>query len=101
MREGLDYYIGRAFKQHGACRSPEGGLVLGAEFDAVLLHDSVGAKLGPGTPRLTCLFIREDPGTLYTFDGTRVADERFADSIAALEEVSVSLASKMSVRRTF
>ena len=59
----------------------------GAEFDAVSLHASVGAKLGPGTPRLTSLFIREDPGTLCTSDGTQVADERFADSIAAVEEI--------------
>lgn len=84
-REGWDYYIGGAFQDYGARRNPNGGLVPGAEFDAVSLHASAGAKLGPGTLRLTGLFNREDPGTLYASDGTQVAGERFADKIAKVE----------------
>ncbi len=77
-----DYYAGIGYQDYGARRNPEDGFVPGSEFKSGSLITSLGWDGGSvGQLRLTGLYFREDPGTVYASDFTAVSGERFADNI--------------------
>ena len=69
--DGWDYYVGAAYTDGGAGRTPDGGYVPSRTYESIGLNASVGADLAGGDLRFTGTWYREDKGQQYSADGTQ------------------------------
>jgi iron complex outermembrane receptor protein len=69
----FDYYLGGAFQTYDVARDPNGGRVVGTEFDSAAVNGSLGYEVSEAVRlRLTGTWYTEDPGTEYNADGVEV-----------------------------
>ena len=76
---GWDYYVGAAYSDAGARRTPDGGFVPFRTYESVALNGSVGADVLGGEFRATATYYREEPDEEYGADGTQRLDEKFGN----------------------
>lgn len=68
---GWDYYLGAAYTDGGAGRTPSGDYVPTRMYESVTLNGSVGLQIGGGELRGTATWYREDKGSEFSADGTQ------------------------------
>jgi iron complex outermembrane receptor protein len=69
----LDYYLGGAFQTYDVARDPNGGRIVGTEFNSAAVNGSLGYEASETVRlRLTGTWYTEDPGTEYNADGAEV-----------------------------
>ena len=66
-----DYYLGAAYTDGGAGRTPSGGYVPARMYESVTLNGSVGVQVGGGELRGTATWYREDKGRQFSADGNQ------------------------------
>lgn len=75
---GWDYYLGAAYTDGGAARTPDGSYVPGREYEALNLNGSVAARFAGGELRVTGAFYEEEKGREYATDGGQGIGRRVA-----------------------
>lgn len=76
-----DYYVGAAYTDTGARRTPDGGFVPFRAYESLALNGSIGVDLMGGELRATGTFYRETPDQEYGSDGTQVLGQSFANIV--------------------
>lgn len=76
-----DYYVGAAYTDAGARRTPEGGFTPFRTYQSIALNGAMGAELAGGELRLTGTYYREEPDQEYASDGTQRFGQRFGNII--------------------
>lgn len=76
-----DYYVGAAYADTGARRTPDGNFVPFRTFESLALNGSIGADLLGGELRATGTYYRETPDREYASDGTQLFGQRFANIV--------------------
>jgi len=87
------YYVGAAWTDTGARRTPDGGFVPFRTFESLALNGAVGARLAGGELRLTGTWYRDEPDREYASDGTQLFGQRFADIVPIASHPQVDEAS--------
>jgi iron complex outermembrane recepter protein len=75
---GWDYYLGAAYTDGGAARTPGGDYVPGREFEAWSFNGAVGVAIAGGELRATGTYYDETKGDEYATDGGQIAGRRLA-----------------------
>lgn len=88
-----DYYVGAAYTDTGARRTPDGGFVPFRTYQSLALNGAVGADLLGGEVRATGTYYREEPDREYAADGTQLVGQRFANVIPIASNPQVKQAS--------
>lgn len=89
-----DYYVGVAYQDFGARRTPNGGFVPTRQFESLSFNGSAGYKLrGTGELRLTATHYRETPDQEYASDGTQVRGARFGNVVPIASHPQIGQAS--------
>lgn len=69
----FDYYFGAGYQNFDVERDPDGGRVVGTEFDSVAVNGALGFEASDKVRlRLTGTWYTEDPGTEFNADGAEV-----------------------------
>ena len=88
-----DYYVGAAYSDAGARRTPEGGFAPFRTFESIAVNGSIGAELAGGEARLTGTYYREEPNQEYASDGTQLFGQRFGNVVAIASHPQIQEAS--------
>lgn len=90
---GLDYYVGAAYSDAGARRTPEGGFAPFRTYESLALNGAVGADVAGGEIRFTGTWYREEPDQEYASDGTQRFGQRFGNVIPIASHPQIGEAS--------